>query len=169
MQYLAYTVNKREGDKRISRDWRAITFISNNRVKLYCVDRAKYSKARKCIHIILIGTEHRWRNRGAGGHGPPTFFQGGPWGALIYVIFFQNNTAEKCFCNLISYMSKPEGGECRLTLRTVWEGIGLYAVADLGGGCIPPTSLNLTIWAEKSVSTFVFFFFFFFFFFLETT
>ena len=25
-------------------------------------------------------------------------------------------------------MSKPEGGECRLTLLTGWEGIGLYAL-----------------------------------------
>ena len=39
---------------------------------------------------------HRRRNRG--GPGPPTFFQGGP----NLCDFFLNNTAEKCFCNLIS-------------------------------------------------------------------
>ena len=58
------------------------------------------SAVRRRAYPATEGNWHRWRNRG--GPGPPTCFSGGPWGALIYVIFFQNNTAEKCFCNLIS-------------------------------------------------------------------
>ena len=45
----------------------------------------------------------------------------------------------------------------------VLKNIARLAVADLGGGCIPPTNLKLTISAEKLVSISVKTFFFFFF------